>query len=80
MIIGNGNAGDSPRFTVSVDPGDEPERGVDSQHGNLSARIRLSPAVMPTQETAACSLRVGHTHKSCYCADALCSFLLKSCQ
>lgn len=27
MIIGNGNAGDSPRFAVSVDPGDEPERG-----------------------------------------------------
>lgn len=27
MIISNGNAGDRPLFTVSVDPGDEPERG-----------------------------------------------------
>lgn len=45
--------------------------GVDSQHGNLSARIRLSPAAMPTQETTTCSLRVGQTHKSRYCADAV---------
>lgn len=27
VIIGNGNAGDRPLFTVSVDPGEEPERG-----------------------------------------------------
>lgn len=26
VIIGNGSAGDRPLFTVSVDPGDEPER------------------------------------------------------
>lgn len=64
VIIGNGNAGGRPLSTVSVDPGDEPERGVDSQHGNLSARIRLSPAAMATQETAACSLRAGRAHKS----------------
>lgn len=84
VIIGNGSAGDRPLFTVSVDPGDEPERkgggGLDSQHGNLSARIRLSPAAMATQETAACSLRVGQAHKSSDCADGLCSSLLKSCQ
>lgn len=35
---------------------------------------------MPTQETTVCSLWVGQTHESYYCADGLCSFLLKSCQ